>query len=355
MTSTTSTSGDSAGRLVVVDLTSTSRNWALKEDGEAHLRASTPPRWRTQFVRAATVSDGDGSPTPSGEALQAIAEAEVYFGFGISRALFLAGRRLRWVHSATAGMGSLLFPEMVASDVLLTNSAGVHGPPIAESVLAGVLHFLRGLDVAVDQQRAGTWSKAFFVSGESPLREVADSGVLVIGAGGIGSEVATRFSALGATCVGIRRRPELGVPAGFARVAGPDAIDAELPRADVVVVAAPFTGETNGLLDARRLDLLPTHAIVANVARGALVDEAALAARLADGRLRGAVLDVFGLEPLASSSPLWQLRSALLTPHVAAVSPLRFWPRQLTLFVDNWSRYRRGEPLRNLVNKHAGY
>ncbi|MGA9837999.1 MAG: D-2-hydroxyacid dehydrogenase [Gemmatimonadaceae bacterium] len=354
MTSTISTS-DSAGRLVVVDLTSTSRNWALREGGEAHLRAAAPPGWRTYFVSAATISDGDGSPTPSAEALAAITEAEVYFGFGISRPLFAAGRRLRWVHSATAGMGSLLFPEMVASDVLLTNSAGVHGPPIAESVLAGVLHFLRGLDVAVDQQRAGTWRKAFFVSGESPLREVADCRVLVIGAGGIGSEVATRFNALGATCVGVRRRPARGVPPGFSRVAGPDAIDAELPQADVVVVAAPFTGETSGLLDARRLDLLPANAIVVNVARGALVDEAALATRLAEGRLRGAVLDVFGEEPLAPSSPLWQLRSALLTPHVSAVSPLRFWPRQLALFVDNWNRYVRGEPLRNLVDKHAGY
>ncbi len=352
--STISTSAD-GGRVAVVDLTSTSRNWALKDEGEERLRAATPPGWRILFVRATTISDGDGSPAPSAEALDAIAGAEVYFGFGISRALFLAGPRLRWVHSATAGMGSLLFPEMVASDVLLTNSAGVHGPPIAESVVAGVMHFLRGLDVAVDQQRAATWSKAFFVSGESPLREVADCHVLVIGAGGIGSEVATRFTALGATCVGVRRRPERGVPPGFARVTGPAMIDAELPRSDVVVVAAPFTTATAGLLDARRLDLLPARAIVANVARGALVDEAALAERLGDGRLRGAVLDVFEAEPLAPTSPLWQLRRALLTPHVSAVSPLRFWPRQLALFVDNWNRYLRGDPLANLVDKHAGY
>jgi phosphoglycerate dehydrogenase-like enzyme len=354
MTSTSSNSS-SPDRRLVVDLASTSRNWALKADGEATICQAAPPGWRVDFVRAATISDGDGSPTPSREALDAIAGAEAYFGFGISRPLFVAGTKLRWVHSATAGMGSLLFPEMVAGDVQLTNSAGVHGPPIAESVLAAVMHFLRGIDVAVDQQRAGIWRKSFFVSGESPLREVADCRVLVIGAGGIGSEVATRFQALGAECVGIRRRPERGVPPGFARVAGPDAVDAELPCADVVVVAAPMTQATGGLLDGRRLDLLARHAIVVNVARGALVDEAALAARLADGRLRGAVLDVFTEEPLAPSSPLWQLRSALLTPHVSAVSPLRFWPRQLSLFVDNWARYARGEALHNLVDKHAGY
>ncbi len=355
MTFKPSKSSPSGDRLLVVDLASTSRNWALKADGEATIRAAAPPGWGVYFVRAATISDGDGSPTPSPEALEAIAGAEAYFGFGISRPLFAAGRHLRWVHSATAGMGSLLFPEMLASDVLLSNSAGVHGPPIAESVLAGVMHFLRGLDVAIDQQRASVWKKSFFVSGDSPLREVADCRVLVIGAGGIGSEVATRFQALGATCVGLRRRPALGAPPGFARVAGPEALEAELPHADVVVVAAPMTRETDGLLNAQRLDLLPRHAIVANVARGALVDETALAARLADGRLRGAVLDVFLAEPLAPSSPLWQLRSALLTPHVSAVSPLRFWPRQLSLFVDNWARYNRGETLRNLVNKEAGY
>ncbi|HUX33284.1 MAG TPA: NAD(P)-dependent oxidoreductase [Gemmatimonadaceae bacterium] len=354
MTSNTSTSGR-AERLLVVDLASTSRNWALKADGEAQIVAASPPGWGVHFVRAATTSDGDGNPTPSHDALAAIAGADAYFGFGISRALFVAGARLQWVHSATAGMGALLFPEMVASAVRLTNSAGVHGPPIAESVVAGVMHFLRGLDVALDQQRAGTWSKSFFVSGESPLREVADCRVLVIGAGGIGSEVATRFTALGATCVGVRRHPASGVPPGFARVVGPEAIDAELPGADVVVVAAPATAGTQGLLGAERLDRLPAHAIVVNVARGALVDESALAARLAAGRLRGAVLDVFAEEPLAPSSPLWQLRSALLTPHVSAVSPLRFWPRQLALFLDNWNRYVRREPLRNLVDKHAGY
>ncbi len=142
---------------------------------------------------------------------------------------------------------------------------------------------------------------------------------------------------------------------GFDRVVGPEGIDQCLPTSDVVVLAAPLTNETRSLLTAGRLDLLPRHAIVVNVARGALVDEQALAERLASGRLRGAVLDVFEHEPLASDSPLWQLRSAVVTPHVSPVSPGRFWPRQLDLFLDNWRRYVKGEPLRNLVDKHAGY
>ena len=147
----------------------------------------------------------------------------------------------------------------------------------------------------------------------------------------------------------------MGPPPGFNRVIGLDEIDAALPNHDVVVLAAPLTGQTAGLLTAERLDLLPASAIVVNVARGALLDEAALVTRLRDGRLRGAVLDVFREEPLDASSELWQLRQVLLTPHVSPVSPGRFWPRQLDLFLDNWRRFTTGKPLRNLVDKQAGY
>src|SRR5688500_15756303 len=168
--------------------------------------------------------------------MEAVRFAEAYFGFGMPRPLFLESRRLRWVHSAAAGVGSALYPEMIASDVLLTNSAGVHSVPIAEYVVAGVLHFFRGLDVAPQQQRESRWDKAFFVADDSPVREVGGARVLVVGAGGIGGQVAVRLSALGATCVGVRRHPERGVPEGFDRVVGPDALDDELPSADVVVL-----------------------------------------------------------------------------------------------------------------------
>ena len=109
------------------------------------------------------------------------------------------------------------------------------------------------------------------------------------------------------------------------------------------------------VIAAARLECLPAGAIVVNVARGALLDESALIDRLDRGTLRGAVLDVFREEPLPPSSPLWGFRQVLLTPHVAAISPRRFWERELELFLDNWARYRRGDPLRNLVDKDAGY
>jgi phosphoglycerate dehydrogenase-like enzyme len=180
-------------------------------------------------------------------------------------------------------------------------------------------------------------------------------GALIIGVGGLGGAAGVRLSALGARCTGVRRRVELGPPPGFERVVTLHDLDAELPKHDVVVLAAPLTSQTGSLLTAKRLDLLPANAIIVNVARGAMLDEVALAERLTDGRLRGAALDVFREEPLAATSPLWQIPQVLLTPHVSPVSPGRFWPRQLDLFLDNWRRYSKGEPLRNVVDKHAGY
>ena len=341
--------------LLVVDGNAVSRTWTMTKEAEDRVLDGAPPGWDVYFVQAQTSSDGDGPRGSSDEVMHEIPKADVYLGFGIPRPLYLAAKRLRWVHSAAAGVGNALYPEMLASDVILTNSAGVHAIPIAEYIVAGVLYFFRGLDFAVEQQRRSEWSKQRFVGEQSPLREVGGACVLVIGTGGIGSEAARRLSALGARCVGVRRRTSLAVPHGFERIVSFDSIDQELSSADVVVLAAPLTEQTRGILDARRMDLLRPSAVIVNVARGALLDESALIEQLRSGRIRGAALDVFQEEPLASDSPLWQLRSALVTPHISPVSPGRFWARELDLFLDNWRPFVRGEPLRNLVDKHAGY
>ena len=342
-------------RLLVADLAATAPAWRLPPEGADSIRRAAPTGWRTDVVAAPTVSDGDGGTAPSAEALAAIRDAEVYFGFGISRALFVAARRLRWVHSAAAGVGSALFPEMLASDVVLTNSAGVHAIPIAEHAIGGILHFLRGFDVAIERQRSNTWDRDAFVGADTPMRELRGSRVLILGAGGLGGEIAQRCAAFGARCIGVRRRPELGAPEGFERVVGTESLDDELPDADILVLAAPSTSQTRAIISRARLALLPRRAIVVNVARGTLIDEEALADQLDAGALRGAVLDVTAREPLARESRLWQLRSVLLTPHVSGVSPAGFWERELALFVDNWRRYVAGQPLRNVVDKHEGY
>ena len=342
-------------RLLVADVAARSKNWSLPPEGAERLRAAVPEGWRVHIVQSPTSSDGDGPPRSSDEVIEAIRDAEVYFGFGIPRDLFLEAKKLRWVHSAAAGVGTALHDEMKASDVVLTNSAGIHAIPIAEYCVAGILHFLRGFDVAIAQQRQAKWDKAFFVADEAPLREMDTVRALIVGTGGLGGETGKRLAALGARVTGVRRRVELGPPPGFERVIALDDIDKALPEHDVVVLAAPFTPATAGLMTAARLDLLPRNAIVVNVARGTLLDEVALVERLEKGRLRGAVLDVFREEPLASTSPLWHLRQILLTPHISPVSPGRFWPRQLDLFLDNWTRYTSGKPLVNTVDKKAGY
>lgn len=342
-------------RLLVADVAARSKNWSLTPEGAERLRAATPLGWKLHIVESPTSSDGDGPPRPSDEVMDAIRDAEVYFGFGIPRDLFVEAKKLKWVHSAAAGVGSALHDEMRTSNVLLTNSAGIHAIPIAEYAVAGILHFLRGFDVAIDQQRQAKWDKAFFVAEDAPLREMDTVRALIIGTGGLGGETGKRLAALGARVTGVRRRVALGPPAGFERVIPLSQLDAALPDHDVIVLAAPLTPDTDGLMTAARLDLLPRGAIIVNVARGALIDDEALVERLTSGRLRGAVLDVFREEPLASTSPLWHLRQILLTPHISPVSPGRFWPRQLDLFLGNWARFINGEPLVNQVDKNAGY
>jgi phosphoglycerate dehydrogenase-like enzyme len=342
------------GRLVV-DLRATSRAWSLTDEAAAVIRSSAPTGWTTYIVDSSTISDGDGNASPSAEVMGAIVDADAYVGFGMPRALFVAAPRLQWIHSAAAGVGSLLYPELAASNVVLTNSAGVHAVPMAEHVLGGILFLLRQFDVAVAQQRDGTWNRDPFIGAESRVRELGECRAVIIGAGGIGTEIARRLSALGAECTGIRRRPERGAPEGFRQVHGIDALDSLLPSADILVIAAPATGATRGLVTAERLDHLPQGALVVNVARGTLLDEHALAQRLRDGRVGGAVLDVFEREPLPSDSPLWTVPRLLLTPHVSATSPRGHWKRELQLFTDNWARFAAGQPLRNVVDKSAGY
>lgn len=344
-----------SSRVLVADLMAHAPAWRLPSWAPARIRVAAPPGWEVRVLKSPTVSDGDGADRPSAEAVAAVRDAEVYAGFGVPAALLEAAPKLRWVHTATAGVGGLLTPTLRARDLLLTNSAGVHAVPIAEYVLAGVLHFLRGLDVALHQQREGRWEREPFVGPTSEVRELGECRALIVGTGGIGAAVAERFSALGVRCTGIRRRPDLPTPRGFERVLGFGALDAALSEAELLVLAAPLTAETRGLIGGARLDRLPPGAIVANVARGALLDERALVERLAAGALRGAVLDVFDREPLAPESPLWAVQRVLVTPHVSAVSPRRFWERELALLLDNWTRYDAGAPLRNLVDQDAGY
>lgn len=342
-------------RRVVVDLGDRRPIFAPPPDLRERLAAALPEGWDVVVTETPADGAGDGSVVASAGALALVADAEVYMGFGIPAALLRAGPGLRWVHSGAAGVGGSLTPEMLASDVVFTNSAGIHGPPVAETVIAYLLHFARGIDHAIGTQRTGRWDRSAFEAADAPVRELGRSTVGVVGLGGIGREVARRARALGATVIGARRRPE-PVP-GLEDVevlGGADALGALLARSHYVVLTAPETAETRGLMDAAALARMRPDAVLVNVARGGLVDEAALAEALTAGRLRGAALDVFSAEPLPEGHPLWRTPRLLITPHVSAYTHA-FWEREAALIEDNLRRWAAGERLRNVVDKRAGY
>ncbi|HET9985163.1 MAG TPA: D-2-hydroxyacid dehydrogenase [Longimicrobiales bacterium] len=316
------------------------------------------PGWEVVVPAVETDGTGDGMSAAPPELLETVRGAELYFGFGMPRNLFLEATtgpdaRLRWVHSGSAGVRSTLYPEMRESDVVLTNSAGIHGPPIAETVLGMVLYFARGLDFGVAAQHEGRWNQEPFYRPGSPLREVSGATLGILGLGGIGRDVASRALALGMRVLASRRRPG-EAPAGVELALGEDGLSRVLRESDYVVVALPDTPDTRGLLSAARLDEMRPDAVLINISRGTVVDEGALAERLAAGRLRGAGLDVFEKEPLSPDSPLWRLPNVLILPHVSPVSP-RFWRREAELILENIRRYLEDRPLLNVVDKRSGY
>ncbi len=327
--------------------------WSIPEASVERIRAALGPGWEVRHLEVELYAPGDGAPPPPAEVMEAAREAEVYCGFGIPREAFRAAERLRWVHSGTAGVGASLFEEMRESDVLLTNSAGVYAEPMAEHALAMILYFSRGLDVAVAGQAAREWRHRDLHGLGSPAREVAGRTLTVVGLGGTGRALARRAAALGMRVLAIRRNPG-DSPSGVEAVWGPDRLLEALSEADFVALTLPETPETEGLIGRRELEAMGAECVLINLSRGGIVDEEALAAGLADGRLRGAGLDVFREEPLPPDSPLWGLENVLVTPHTSGVSP-GFWDRETELILRNIDRYLSGEPLENLVDKELGY
>ncbi|HSU12638.1 D-2-hydroxyacid dehydrogenase [Longimicrobium sp.] len=340
-------------RRLVVNLRDQRPVWAIPPACVDEIRAALPEGWECVVVDAYADGTGDGRGA-GGEALEAARGAEIYLGWGVPREIFLAaGDALRWAHSASAGVGGVLYAEMRESDVILTNSAGTHAEPIAETVLAMMLHFARGIDFAVRAQAERRWDKSPFDAADTPVRELADATVGLLGLGGIGRAVGRRASALGMRVVATRRSSAEGPP-GVEVMTGEGALERMLAVSDYFVVTVPRTADTEGMIGARELSHLPRNAVLINVSRGDVVDEAALVEALRSGGLRGAGLDVFATEPLPAASPLWTLPNALLLPHVSGTS-LRFWRRETDLIVANLRRYLSGEPLLNTVDKQAGY
>lgn len=314
--------------------------WAIPEPELAAIRAELPG------VEVESVEDEARLPA-------ALADAEAFVGWTFPRELFAAAKRLRWVHSASAGVEASLFPELVASDVLLTNGAGLHSVSIPEHVLALMLALGRNLHEAQRLQARATWDRFAAIAFGGGIRELAGSNLAILGAGAIGRSLARLGRALDMRVRILRRRPDRGVD-GAEAVVGPRDLHALLGWADFVVLATPLTDETRGLIDRDALGAMRSQAFLINVARGEVIDDDALVEALRAGGIAGAGLDAFREEPLPASSPYWSLPNVIVTPHVSGYTQ-RYFERTLELFRDNLRRFVAGEPLRNRVNKHLGY
>ncbi len=282
----------------------------------------------------------------------AVRDARVLFNWTGSkpevRRILESAPRLEWIHAMYAGLDRSLFPELVASPIPLTNGSGVFSQSLGEFVMLGVLYFAKEVDRMMKAKTEHRWDVYDKV-------EIRKQTIGIVAHGDIGRAVAWRTKAMGMRVLAQRRNP--APRAGdehVDRVYGTDGLHAMLPECDYVAVTAPLTPETKGMIGKPELELMKPTAVILNVGRGPVIEEAAMIEALRTRRIRGAALDVFDIEPLPADSPLWDLDNVLLSAHCA--DHVEGWVEDaVEFFVEQFSRWRRGEPLKNVVDKQAGY
>jgi len=246
-------------------------------------------------------------------------------------------KQVKWIHTLAAGVDQLPFDLLRPMDVVVTNSRGLYADALAEFVIASMLFFAKDLRRAVRSQDAKRWEPYTVTRLEGQTAGI-------IGYGGIGQAVARRAQGLGMNVVHARRQRELGDPS----------VDDVIAESDYVVLSTPLTPSTYRLMNAERIAAMKSNAVLINVSRGAIVDEAALVAALQSNRIRGAALDVFEVEPLPSDHPLWPLENVLVSPHTADHTADSH-DRAMTFFLENLARFERGDALENVVDKQEQY
>jgi phosphoglycerate dehydrogenase-like enzyme len=315
--------------------------WVLAQPGDESLSLLEPPPDGVRFVVGAEPEEFDGAPLP-----------DVVFDCwsGPRRVSGVLSRvpDLEWFHSRSAGLDGVLVPELAASPAIVTNGRGAFSHSLAEFVLAALLFFAKDLRRMNRSQESGTWDPF-----DPEMLHGRSLGI--VGYGDIGRATAALVRPLGMKVLALRRRPELSTDDSLVEEVLPlERLHELLRRSDDVLVAAPLTPETRGLVDADALATMKKTAVLVNVGRGPVVDEDALVAALEQGRIRGAALDVFETEPLPAGHPFWNLPNLLLSPHCADHVP--GWVADGTrLFLNNLHRFLRGKPLLNTVDKTRGY
>lgn len=253
---------------------------------------------------------------------------------------------LRWIQSFSAGVNTYPLAEIAKRGILLTNTRGTHAPQMSDQIMGMVLAFSRPLMECIRHQKERRWQVDY------PLEELTEKTLLIVGAGSIGQLLAKKAKAFDMRVVGLKRHPE-ALP-DYDEVRPLDQLEVSLGEADYVVLLAPLTPSTRGMLGEKELRLLKPTAVLINAARGPLVEEAALLRALQEKWFRGAGLDVFSKEPLPEDSPLWDLENLILTPHIGGFSD-RHTDRTVDFLVRNIHHFQQGESLENLVNLEEGY
>lgn len=280
-----------------------------------------------------------------------IGDADVYMGW-LSREAFLAGKKLKWVQSPSSGINYYLdIPEMIESDVLLTSAAGTHGAAVAESAMAMILAFTRGVRSAIIDQPSKAWNNRTI---RPTMMELTGTVMGIVGAGAIGRALAKRAKAFEMRVISLDLYPN-NKSEYMDDLWGLDRMDAMLEIADFVVITVPYTQQTANSFGAAQMAKMKQGSMLVVMSRGGIVDEDALVDALKSGHLGSAALDVFKPEPLPENSELWTLPNVLCAPHIAGGTQYE-GKYVLDIFAENLRRLRAGQtPLRNQVDKQAGF
>lgn len=319
--------------------------------GERHrnLLQQAAPGWEFRFRGTDTLVCAPQEALPGQPVTQEDVDwAQVILG-NVPAAMLHGSPALEWLQTNSAGVEPYIQPGVLAGDTLLTNATGAYGLAIAEHMLGVLLELFKKLELYRDAQKSGAWQS------QGAVKAVYGSTVLVLGMGDIGGEFAARCKALGAKVIGVRRSPR-PCPEYADEVHLLEDLDSLLPQADVVAVTLPGTDATRGLMSRERLAKMKKGAVLLNVGRGFIVDTEALCDALERGHLSGAGVDVTDPEPLPPTHRLWNIPTAVVTPHISGFYHLRETHERIVgIFLENLRHFQAGEPLRNLVDFATGY
>lgn len=280
-------------------------------------------------------------------------DTDIFVGYSLRPHQLVEAKKLKWIHSTAAGVAQLMYPELRDSAIVVTNPSGIFSVPMAEHTMGMLLALARNFPDSVRNQDKRQWGQQVLWEMPQRLTELNGQLLLIVGFGSIGRELARRARAFGMQVWGVTHSGK-GDATLAEKILSASQLDEALPEADYVVVAAPETPETRHLIGEAQIARMKTSARLINVARGSLVDEAALVRALESGRIAGAALDVASQEPLPPESPLWKAPNLFLTPHTSAVSD-RLWERETALLLDLLERWFDGRKLSNRVNLARGY